>query len=95
MALVKEIKTEKDLVASYHKISRFSFYQLSEGLYEAHVSVRSYVNEEARRKSVDYEIDENTYVVIVNLIELETTPVLKLLYNKLKEKDEFKSAVNA
>ena len=95
MALVKEFNTDMGVSIEYHKISNFSMQHIGSGYYDVHVVVSSYINEELRREYPNSKTKSKAYFLKVTLNELETTPVLKLLYSKLKETDDFKDATNA
>ena len=95
MALVKNIKTNNGVTTNYHKINNFSVYSLNGGYYDVHLTVDSYVNEDIRRSIDGTKVSSKVYIIKVNIHELENTPMMKLLYTKLKALDAFKDAVNA
>ena len=93
MALKKTINTNIGVDATYHKISRFS---VSEDngteAYTCTVIVSSYINEEARKNNKM--LSEKTYIFKVSLFELETNYILKLLYNRLKNLEDFRDSTD-
>ena len=95
MALKKSIETHIGLPAEYHKIRNFLISERDQTNknYVATVTVGSYLNEEARNNGA-MAIRETTYTMHFSLFELENTPIIKLLYSKLKVIAEFEDSVD-
>lgn len=93
MALNKEITSKQGVVSTYHKITAYAGINDGERSI-VNVTVRSYVSQEKRNENVDYHCSERDFPVTVTTYELDSIPVLTLLYNKLKDKSFFAYATD-
>ena len=98
MALRKTITDAKGVVTNYHKVGNFSVRECPkiEGVdadeYSICVQVLSFVSEEYRLISETNVVIKFDRHIKVTLGEISATPIITLIYNKLKEHPAFKDA---
>ena len=98
MALNKAITNEKGVTTNYHKVGTLSLVkhapkdETDETSHLLCVNVSSFVSEEYRRESEKLAVSSRDYHIKVTLAELETTPLLALIYAKLKALPIFEGA---
>ena len=90
MALFKKITNPKGVVSEYHKIMSVS----CEAENNDFLTVRtgSFASQDYRDANVHNYVGTDCFYIPVAKEELESTPILKLAYSKLKETELYKGA---
>ena len=109
MALYKEFTKPNGIISSYHRIDNFYIEALQKrqepaeeageveeikDRYLARIALKSYVSQEIRNISSELEIESAVYGFYIPLEELETTPVLSLLYGYIKTLPAYEDAID-
>ena len=107
MALAKEITNPVGITTTYHKISNVEFVKMVNTevdpetnetkyypVYKIKAIVYSYVDKNIREKAVHLCAERKQIELYASLEEVESTPILEVIYGKLKELEIFTDAVD-
>ena len=92
MALKLNITNNKGITTTYHRIDEVVVRKNSNEKYSLMVQMMSYVNEIMRRVSTHNFVETKTYEIICTAEEIENQSVIKICYDKLKNRSVFDGA---